>query len=293
MVRRSLLLTHTDLDGIATAVLVAAQRPEVEIEAVDNGAIQGRLQAHLDDLDPGSLEIWVADHSLDSEQAAKVEEFLARGGAFTLLDHHPAEAGVASKPWATVDPSRCATTLVFERLGSPASHREFASLVEDHDLWRHADPRSAALAALLDLLGRESFRRRFVADPRVEFDAAERLLLERAAAWQEEYLEKKARQARVVTIGGRRWALAYAERYQSQLADHLMNSLEVQATAVMNPGNRTVSLRGRGCDVSPIAAAQGGGGHARAAAFSFRGRPLELTLERFEEDLERLLEPRE
>ena len=39
----------------------------------------------------------------------------------------------------------------------------------------------------------------------------------------------------------------------------------VAGTALLNPGKRTVSLRGRGVDVSTIAQRWGGGGHARAA----------------------------
>jgi nanoRNase/pAp phosphatase (c-di-AMP/oligoRNAs hydrolase) len=63
----------------------------------------------------------------------------------------------------------------------------------------------------------------------------------------------------------------------------------VAATAIVNPSKRTVSLRGRAVDVAQIAERQGGGGHARAAAFSFRDRSPELDLERFETALVDLL----
>ena len=92
-------------------------------------------------------------------------------------------------------------------------------------------------------------------------------------------------------IGGWRWAVCYAEQYQSDLAERLMNELGVVATAIVNPGRRTVSLRGRGVDVSGIAERFGGGGHARAAAFTFRGRPLEADLARFEDRLSEELAP--
>jgi nanoRNase/pAp phosphatase (c-di-AMP/oligoRNAs hydrolase) len=68
-----------------------------------------------------------------------------------------------------------------------------------------------------------------------------------------------------------------------------MTGLGVAATAIVNPARRTVSLRGRGVDVSAVAQRQGGGGHARAAAFSFRDGELEKELERFEAGLEELL----
>jgi nanoRNase/pAp phosphatase (c-di-AMP/oligoRNAs hydrolase) len=50
-----------------------------------------------------------------------------------------------------------------------------------------------------------------------------------------------------------------------------------------------VSLRGRDFDVSAVAQRQGGGGHARAAAFTFKGHELEKELERFEAALDDLL----
>jgi len=83
--------------------------------------------------------------------------------------------------------------------------------------------------------------------------------------------------------------VCYAEQYQSDVAERLMSGLGAVATAVVNPAKRTVSLRGRGFDVSAVAQRQGGGGHARAAAFSFRSGELELDLERFESALDSFL----
>ena len=50
----------------------------------------------------------------------------------------------------------------------------------------------------------------------------------------------------------------------------------------------TVSLRGRGVDVSGIAERYGGGGHARAAAFTFRASPLEEDLLGFDQRAHRV-----
>ncbi|MBO0690596.1 MAG: hypothetical protein J2P40_13615, partial [Candidatus Dormibacteraeota bacterium] len=163
-------------------------------------------------------------------------------------------------------------------------------LVEDHDLWRHADPRSARLAALLGLLGHERFVARFSADPSVEFREEEALLLDIEEGRRESYLRRKTDQAWVREIGGHAWALCYADQYQSDLAERLMSVLGVAGTALLNPGRRTVSLRGRGVDVSAIAQRWGGGGHARAAAFAFAGSTLEQSLQAFEEAVSKTLE---
>ena len=170
-------------------------------------------------------------------------------------------------------------------LGRPPELAEFAALVEDHDLWRHSDPRSAQLAALLGLVGHERFISRFASDPRVHFTEGELLLMEVEARRRQDYIERRVAQAEQVVIGGRRWAVCFAEQYQSDLADALMKGLGVEATAIVNAARATVSLRARDLDVSLIARRFGGGGHARAAAFTAAGKPLEEGLLDFKRTL--------
>lgn len=285
-----LLLTHTDLDGIGCAVLLRAALPSSRpAELVENGRIDERVRAAL----KTEREVLVTDHAVSPETAALVDAFVAGGGSFTLLDHHRSAAHLARHGWATLDESRSATGLLFDHLGRPPELEEFARLVEDHDLWRHADPRSARLSALVGLLGHDRFLERFADDPRVDFTEGELLLVENAERRREEFLHKKVEQARVLAAAGRRWAVCYAEDYQSELAERLMKELGVEATAIVNPAKRTVSLRSRSGDVSELARRFGGGGHARAAAFTFRGSALERQLDAFEKVLEEELSRRE
>lgn len=278
------LLTHTDLDGIGCAVLVggSAEGPAA-IEPVENGAIDGRVRALLQEAGPGALRVLVTDHGVSEQTAELVDEFVGGGGTFTLLDHHRSSRHLDGRTWAIVDERHSATALLFQHLGRPERYGTFVRLVEDHDLWRHDDPRSARLAGLLGLLGHERFVARFSTDPSVEFREEEARLLEIEEGRRESYLRRKTEQAWVREIGGHAWALCYADQYQSDLAERLMSVLGVAGTALLNPGKRTVSLRGRGVDVSGIAQRWGGGGHARAAAFTFAGSALEISLQAFEE----------
>ena len=282
----TLLLTHTDLDGVGCGVLFSGSRPgQGTVELVDNGAIDARVRDALE----GAPAILVTDHGIDTETADRVDAYIAAGGHFTLLDHHRSSQHLAERAWATIEEARSATGLLFDHLGEPPAFAEFARLVEDHDLWRHADPRSARLAALVGLLGHEKFLARFIANPRVDFTEGEILLLDNEDSRREDYLAKKLEQAKVFERAGVRWAVCYAEQYQSDVAERLMTGLGVAATAIVNPARRTVSLRGRDFDVSAVAQRQGGGGHARAAAFTFKGHELEKELERFEAALNDLL----
>jgi uncharacterized protein len=288
----TILLTHTDLDGIGCAVLFAGAAPDPgPVQLVENGAIDQRVREALAArmADAARHQVLVTDHGVDAATADAADAFVAAGGRFTLLDHHRSSEHLAGRRWATIDAGRSATGLLFDHLGRPAAFAEFARLVEDHDLWRHQDPRSARLATLAALLGADRFLARFSADPRVDLREEERLLVDAEEARRRDYLRRKLEQARVAEIDGARWAICYAEQYQSDLAEHLMSGLEVAATAIVNPGKRTVSLRGRGVDVSAVAQRYGGGGHARAAAFSFAGTPLEADLAGFERALDSAL----
>lgn len=281
----TLLLTHTDLDGVGCAVVFAAAHRPGSTRLVENGSIDRSVREALE----SARSVMVTDHGLDGATAEAVDAFVAGGGSFTLLDHHRSSRHLTGRAWATIDEDRSATGLLFDHLGRPPQLAEFARLVEDHDLWKHTDPRSARLAALVGLLGHERFLARFGADPRVEFSEGELLILDTEDARREDYLARKQEQAWVVERDGIRWAVCYAENYQSDLAERLMTGLGVGATAIVNPARRTVSLRGTDVDVSVLAERHGGGGHARAAAFSFRGGELERELGRFERKLEKLL----
>lgn len=290
--RRTHLLTHTDLDGLGCAVLVQGAVENAEpAQLVDNGSIDERVRTAITEglPDADQHRILITDHGVDGTTASLVEDWLGAGGELHLLDHHRSSDHLAARRWATIDESHSATGLLYGYLGSPPRFREFASLVEDHDLWHHEDPRSQRLASLAGLLGAQRFVTRFVADPEVEFTEAERLVLELEESRRESYLARKVDQAILRDLRGVTWAICYAEAFQSEVSERLMSRFGADATAVVNPSKRTVSLRGRGVDVAAIAQRQGGGGHARAAAFSFRGAPLETALERFEEGLQNLL----
>lgn len=289
---RTTLFTHTDLDGVGCAVLFAATRPDHgPVQMVENGAIDERISTALAERMGAAAdhEVLVTDHGVSDEVALRIDSFVAAGGTFKLLDHHRSSAHLQSRDWARIDEARSATGLLFEYLGRPPVLAEFVRLVEDHDLWRHADERSARLAALHGMLGHERFLARFAANPEVRFSEGEQLLLDVEQARRHAYLDKKVAQARVVEKDDVRWAVCYAEQHQSDLAERLMNELGVAATAIVNAAKRTVSLRGRGFDVSALAQRYGGGGHSRAAAFSFKDRPLETDLLLFERALDAAL----
>src|SRR5258707_11901231 len=132
-----LLLTHTDLDGVGCGVLFSGARPgQGRLELVENGSIDARVRQSLAD----SHAILVTDHGIDAETADRVDDYIAAGGHFTLLDHHRSSQHLADRPWATIDDARTATRLPFDHLADPAPLAAFARLVEDDDRSLHPHP---------------------------------------------------------------------------------------------------------------------------------------------------------
>ena len=268
----ALLITHTDLDGCGCAVLWKGLTGG-PYRLVENGDVDAAVAAELGRHD----EIVLADHSVKPPTIPLIEEFVAGGGKFTMLDHHKSALPLKVHKWATVTVHHAGTWLLWKHLGRRNEYREFATLVQDHDLWIHKDERSAKLAALLGLIGQEAFIQRFSTYPAVGFRDAELLILAAEDRRREEYISGKLEDAQVIEVDGRRWAIVYAESYRSDLAQAMTDRFEVDATAVVNANSEkvTVSLRGRTVDVSLIAERHGGGGHERAAAFSARTAGLD------------------
>jgi uncharacterized protein len=281
----TVLLTHTDLDGIGCAVVYRAATGRDDYRLVENGAVDVAVAEAI----AGAREVILSDHSISEAMVPAVEAFVAGGGSFALLDHHKSALALDRFAWARVDLSHSAAWLLWDHLGRPAGAADFARLVEDHDLWVHSDPRSSQLAALLGLVGEERFLERFARDPDVAFTEGELLLLEVEDRRRADYIERKVEQADVVEAGGHRWALCFAESYRSDLAEALLDRLGVEGAAIVNATKATVSLRSRTLDVAAVAERMGGGGHARSAAFTGQGKPLESGLRQFREDLARFL----
>jgi oligoribonuclease NrnB/cAMP/cGMP phosphodiesterase (DHH superfamily) len=282
------LLTHTDLDGIGCAVIYRAATGRDDYRLVENGAVDATVSEAF----AVARDVVLTDHAITEAMVPAVEAFIAAGGSFALLDHHKSALALDRFEWARIDLSHSAAWLLWDHLGRPERVAEFARLVEDHDLWVHSDPRSSQLAALLGLLGQERFLERFARNPSVSFTEGELLLLEVEDRRRADYIDRKVEQADVVEAGGRRWALCFAESYRSDLAEALLDRLEVEGAAIVNATKATVSLRSRIIDVAAIAERMGGGGHARSAAFTGQGKPLEAGLRQFRRDLTSFLDMR-
>ena len=98
--RRTQLLTHTDLDGVGCAVLVQGAVENAEpAQLVDNGSIDERVRAAIAERLPDAARhrILITDHGVDDVTATAIEGWLAAGGELHLLDHHRSSGDLVSR----------------------------------------------------------------------------------------------------------------------------------------------------------------------------------------------------
>jgi oligoribonuclease NrnB/cAMP/cGMP phosphodiesterase (DHH superfamily) len=138
---QNLLLTHSDLDGILSAILVECfDLPFDKIVSYDYGFEEERgLVSVIRD----SQNIVVADISLTP---ALHEELLASGHSVQVFDHHDGTKWIAEKPGCVWDDKRSGGKIFFEEYVLPRVGRykpivrEFVELVDVYDRWALESP---------------------------------------------------------------------------------------------------------------------------------------------------------
>jgi oligoribonuclease NrnB/cAMP/cGMP phosphodiesterase (DHH superfamily) len=271
---KTVLITHTDLDGIGCAVLFRFWKPEGTIYHANyddvNQVARQAMQDH-----PGA-DICITDLSLDEDTARYIDRIHAR---LVLLDHHKTAAWMAEKyAWAHVDENRCGTTLFYDwlnrqrpRIDGLFKHSTLALLIDDYDRWQHKVPQSRELNRLLGVMGRERFIARFAANPETAFTDTEQIVLDLEREREQRYLEKTEAKT-FIDPEGRTMVVCYADEYASAVGERLLAEHPLaQYAAIIQPRHSAISLRSRtgGVDVSEIAKRYGGGGHPGAAGYPY------------------------
>ena len=205
-----------------------------------------------------------------------IEEMASQAESILLLDHHKtAQADLGDLPYAIFDMERSGAGLAWDSLFSDEPRPWLVNYVEDRDLWRFQLPDSRAVNAYLGVLPFE-----FQAWTRANELGYEKAkaLGDVVLAKLEQYVSEVSKNARLITLDGHRVPAVNASPVDTS---ELLESLAVGhpfalSWSVRFDGSFLYSLRSTadGLDVSEIAKAHGGGGHAHAAGFQSTA-PLE------------------
>jgi oligoribonuclease NrnB/cAMP/cGMP phosphodiesterase (DHH superfamily) len=278
----------TCLDGVTAAVAVAryyGDRATVEPRFASNTEIDAVLQG----LEPvgGDEELWITDISWrDPATDAHLRDLAARGVRIFWVDHHRTalervKAGKVDVPFAesVLSEDFAASRLTYEHLrGRLAAEQRsdtrfdaFARVVamaDDNDRWLHRIPGSRELAWVVKAMGPDAYEDFLALDERVTYTP-------RMAAARERVGAEIARSFRIAEasrveqyVADVRVVAAVCAGHPSEIADAWGKETPGAVFALWDADGLSVSLRrAPDCevDLSKVAEALGGGGHAAAA----------------------------
>lgn len=266
------LFTHTDLDGVGCAILALNAFGDVSVTYCDYANVNEKISAYLDGEERHD-NIYITDISVNDYVAERIDNDNA---CWSLFDHHATALPLLRYGWATVlvdiyGVKTSGTSLFNEYIRHVGCYTldEFAEKVRSYDTWDWTltgDAAAKDLNDLLYLIGRERFVERFTRDATVELTADERMLLDIERGRIDAYIRTKLRQLTIREIAGHSVGIVFADRYQSELGNFIVNERgDIDLVAMIDPA-KGVSYRSKGgINVGEFAKQYGGGGHVNAA----------------------------
>jgi oligoribonuclease NrnB/cAMP/cGMP phosphodiesterase (DHH superfamily) len=277
------------LDGVTAAVAVARYfegHAEVTTQFAGNSEIDAVLRALVPAPGPGT-ELWITDISWrEPETDAHLRALAAGGARIYWIDHHRTalervRAGRIDVPFAdsVLSEEFAASRLVYEYLArrlaregrtAPrfAAFAPVVAMADDNDRWLHRIPGSRELAWVVRSLGADAFPEIYGIDERVTYtprmtSARERVEAEIAHSFAVADATRVERRIGDVTL-----VAAMCDGHPSEIADAWGKQARNTVFALYDAKSLAASLRrSPDCtvDLSRVAAALGGGGHAAAA----------------------------
>jgi nanoRNase/pAp phosphatase (c-di-AMP/oligoRNAs hydrolase) len=197
-------------------------------------------------------------------------ELQHRAASLLVLDHHKtAEEDLAGLDFARFDMEHSGARLAWDHyVGKLADVWWLVDYVEDRDLWRWALPESKAVNATIQSWPETLEAWDELAKLPITDAVSQGLAILR---YQATIVEKLSQKPQEVMLGGYAVLTVNAPVLQSEVCEKLAQGRAFGACWFETDGKRVWSLRSRepsDVDVSKIAKAFGGGGHARAAGFT-------------------------
>jgi len=284
-----ILLTHNDLDGVGSPVVLNALTAKTQdivqkIYYVNNGDVEAIIEKVMTDNKPEDYILFICDHSPIKETYDKM---VAEGVDFYIFDHHKSSQ-VQDLEYVSFDLNKCGTKLFYEYImkAHPILRGtilgQFVYHVNDYDMWVHDNPHSKRLNELLYETSIPEFIERFSNNPDPAFTETEELIVSSAEKKRERYINKAEKFVQFHTDHNKnRFGVVFAELHVSELGHELNDRLDLDYIFIVNAQSSKVSLRSKGkVDVAEIAKhfahllETNGGGHKAAAGFGYAPEDL-------------------
>ncbi|MGH7897779.1 MAG: DHHA1 domain-containing protein [Candidatus Binatia bacterium] len=279
------------LDGVAAAVAIARYHSGVPVRPrfAGNPKINEVIRGLAIEEPLGDQQLWITDISwTDPATDAFLRSLAERGLEIYWIDHHKTaidrlKSGRIDVPFAhrIVDDSYSAARLVYdylrERLRREGRESEplerfqhIVRMADDNDRWIHEVPGSWELALTLRSMdGPEAFDELLRIDESGTYTPRMRAAFEKVEAEMRESFETAERTRSVMALdNGITVVAAVCNGYPSEIADRWGEQVPNAVFALFDLKSGAISYRrSPDCpvDLSQVAAAFGGGGHAAAA----------------------------
>jgi oligoribonuclease NrnB/cAMP/cGMP phosphodiesterase (DHH superfamily) len=285
------LITHTDLDGVACAVVVKHFYDDVAVKVtfanyrnIDSIATTSMLLGKtifFTDIVPSRK--WMAEAA---------EKGLCKDREVTFIDHHAKNAlgdgtelpdGTAS----FYSPDHCGAWLTMRVLEAqfgrkvPVDMMWWLEAVNARDLWLDVPSRQRGddLHTMTQILGFHQSVEYFGdrSGRSLVKHINPKLLLRRDKSDLESTIESCKRSARdFVDDQGRKYRYTVVAKHVSKVGEALGMDPDISYVMMWVPQRNTIEMRSNeahGIDVGAIAKSRGGGGHKHASGYTLRGRP--------------------
>lgn len=287
------LFTHSDLDGIGSAILAKATFGEsVDINIEMTSTIDKAIKSFLSDIYDLSnySKLYITDLSISEELADLIESVCIENGLiFRLFDHHYTSINLNERQWCTIkeDDNSCGTSLFYIYLLDNVldksiikklkNYQELVSAITMFDTGTWSENNcwlSNQLNILFRVLGKVRFMDRFVEDYRTKLSIDEMALiqLEQERADRYIYSHKLTSfliELNIPNLGKLPAVICYANDYYLEMFTELFNSYPEINLAILVNFPYGISYRLRkgidNIDLSKLAEFFGGGGHKQSA----------------------------
>ena len=280
---KKIVITHTDLDGIVSAVLVIRHLGSYDRLYLTQ---PHKLSKVLNRIPNGSL-VYITDLGINpyiiDEVINHIKRIIGHGGKVYWFDHHVWEDEWISKMKEVgvniyVDRSTCGAGVVYKYLGVRGKGvEELVRAACSVDLWRFDYWLGNFLSRVVGYKGGSRWKEQVI-NMLLRFEGSldkEILgIVEKQIDKELKIFSKVLRKSGVIVHKGIKIAYYFKnneEHLTSYIAHLIMSRCGADMAIICRRGS--VSLRSRGMDVRRIALSMGGGGHPKAA-----GAPLKPPL---------------
>ena len=291
-----LLLSHiADPDGITPIILLNLLKEEFEYKLFEVNDLSKYVEVSIENNEFDKYElIYITDLGVSKDCADKIVNSKYKD-KIKLFDHHESRYYLNDYDFAIVTEEvngfkECGTSLFYKYLVdtykndilTKESVITFVELVRENDTWQFTDFEKDAhdLSTLFSFYGRDTYIEIYTNflrnNDKFYFSKTELNVLKSLNRKMQEYLEEKEDKVIIRNINGYNVGIVFAERYRSNLGNHLAHIYkdQVDFICIINLA-RHISLRGIKEDkpVNKFAEIYGGGGHPLASAMPY---PIDL-----------------